>query len=90
VNQEKGIEYFKDYKKVAFPWLQTQDDRVKLDRIKQLMEEVKKGGLAIRSMEGPKPLKSRLKTKIERPANDTTPVDPNKLYKKMGMTVPIR
>jgi hypothetical protein len=89
VAKDKGVEAFDDYQKVAFPWFETQKKREKLDHLKLLFEEVKRGGLAVTPM-AEKPMRSRLKTRVIEREAQRDDKSMNDLYSKLGMVVPVR
>lgn len=94
INKEKGPEAFDEFKKVAFPWVQTQQKRDQQATIKVLMDEVQKGALAIKGglwdNTPTRSIRSRLRTKIietestQRAAASTPEM--KQIYKKMGST----
>lgn len=86
VDKEKGVEAFEEYMKVAFPWIETAKGRERMDHMKRLMNEVKRGPLAVAPMAMPR-AKSRLRDRIER----REPADPaamNRIYEKLGRKSP--
>lgn len=87
VDKDKGMEAFDEYRKVHFPWLETQKKKDKDVHVERLMREIKSGGLMIRPL-GDTRVKSRLKSKLSPPSMGTTAAD--RLYKKLGMSIPIR
>lgn len=93
INKEKGPEAFDEFRRVAFPWVETQQKRDREQHIKLLQDEVKRGVLNIRPMQDTtKPMRSRLKTKVVESANPlissrrSTPSE-KKLYAKIGSIV---
>jgi hypothetical protein len=89
VNKDKAKEALEDYRKARFPWIESSKNKQKAEDIKKLMEEIKRGALAIAPMASPK-LRSRLKTRIvQRPANDvTTTKEQTQIYGKIGQMIP--
>lgn len=87
MDQEKGVEAFEEYMKIAFPYLESVKQRDKADHIKALEQWVKKGPLVVTPLTMPK-LQSRMKRK----AVDTEKKlgkGSDELYKKLGNIVPI-
>lgn len=89
IAKEKGKEVFDEYMKVAFPWLETQKKRDKDDHMKLLMDEVKKGGMSVRPLWQETKGKSRLKTKVVSGGEKRSSKDRNKLYSKLGKSIPV-
>jgi len=92
VSKDKGIEYFNDYRKTMFPWVEAAKARDE-DQHKKLLEKlVKAGPLAIRPL-NVKPATSRLvKRKEQRETKETEQQRrdrQNALYKKLGSIVPV-
>ena len=89
INKEKGPEVFDEYMKIAFPWLESKKQREKSDHVQILMDEVKKGGLAIKPLWQEQKIRSRMKTKVvERGSSPQTRAAMNKLYDKLGKVIP--
>src|SRR5262249_25431653 len=59
IHQEKGVEAFDAYQKVAFPWLTTQKRREADEHIRRLRDEVMRGPLTIRPLWETRPMRSR-------------------------------
>jgi hypothetical protein len=92
IEKDKGKEVFDDYMKVAFPWLENQKGRDADVHRRILMDEVKRGGLAIKPLWEDTKMRSRLKTKVvERsaPAREKSPAEMNRLYAKLGKVIPV-
>lgn len=92
IDKEKGVEAFEDFRKTAFPWVDTQNKRDRLEHIKLLEQEVRKGVLGVTPLrEGNKAVRSRMKTRIVQ-ADPSAAVKPSadmkKLYAKLGSIVP--
>lgn len=88
VDKEKGVEAFEDYMKVAFPWIETAKGRERLDHMKKLMNEVKRGPLAVAPMAMPR-VSSRLRTRIEKTAAPPpNPVAASRLLEKIERKAP--
>lgn len=86
VDKEKGVEAFEDYMKVAFPWIETAKGRERMDYMKKLLHEIKRGPLSVTPMAMPK-ASSRLRTRIEK----QQPPDPaamNRVYDKLVRKAP--
>ena len=92
INKEKAPEIFEEYRKEAFPWVETQKKRDNDATIKILNEEVKRGGLSIKPLwEATKKVRSRMKTKVieaERPILEKSKEDMARLYSKLGTVRP--
>ena len=95
VNKEKGPEVFEEFKKKAFPWIETQKNRDRQSHIKILEEEIKRGVLGVRPLwENNRQIRSRLKTKVidaseqQEQARRRSTADERKIYSKMGSLVP--
>lgn len=89
INREKGKEVFDEYMKVAFPWLETQKKRDHSEHARILIEEVKRGGLAItKPLWEVNPVRSRLKTRViardAKPSPKKTKEQMDSVYKKLG------
>ncbi len=88
MDKEKGIEAFEAYMKSAFPWIESSKNRDRASQIKKLQEEVNKGPMSVQPL-WQKPIKSRLKAKLEVPGFSKKEMDEaNSLYKKMGRVIP--
>lgn len=94
INKEKGPEVFEEYRKTAFPWVETQKKRDQQDHVRILAEEVKRGALGIRALWGDESktkVRSRLKTRVvetEDVGHKRTPEELRQLYSKLGSVVP--
>lgn len=96
INKEKGPEVYDEFRKAAFPWVETQKNRDKNATIKVLMEEVKRGALGIVPLwENNRQVRSRMKTKIvdastlqPEQARRRSTSEEKKIYEKMGSLVP--
>ena len=94
ISKDKGKEVFDEYMKVAFPWLETQKKRERIDHVRILKDEVKKGALGIKPLWQDSPMRSRLKTKVvERSEKLVEPkktrAEMDKLYAKLGKVIPV-
>jgi hypothetical protein len=95
INKDKGPEAFDEFRKMAFPWVETQRGRDREQHIKILQAEVKRGVLGIQPLwENTKQVRSRLRTKVVEASNDnapratrSTPAE-KRIYQKMGALVP--
>lgn len=65
VDKEKGVAAFEEYMKTAFPWIETAKGRERMDYMKKLMSEIKRGPLGVAPMAMPK-INSRMRSRIER------------------------
>lgn len=92
VNKEKAPEIFEEYRKEAFPWVETQKKRETDDTVRRLQEEVKRGVLGIKPLwEATKKVRSRMKTKVieaERPLLQKSKEEMDRLYSKLGTVRP--
>jgi hypothetical protein len=92
LDKDKGAEVFNDYMKLAFPWLETQKKRNDSEHARILADEVKRGGMQVRPLWQERKMRSRIRTKhIERSAelSPRSREDLNKLYAKLGKTIPV-
>jgi hypothetical protein len=90
INKEKGPEVFQECTQIRFPWLEKQKSRDKAEHLRLLLDEIKKGGLSIRPLAEAKPMRSRLKTPPRPPALPSSAARDDRLYKKLGMIVPVK
>lgn len=92
LNKEKGGEAFDEYRKEAFPWVETQQKRDKEGHIALLNAEVKKGALGIKPLwEAKQRVKSRMRTRIvesEKGREQKDAEQMKNLYTKLGSVVP--
>lgn len=80
----KKYDVFEDYQKELFPWLETAKKRERVDHIKKLMEEVRRGPISISAAHVPS-VKSRLGNKVRKVVvDDAVRKQQNDLYKKIG------
>lgn len=88
-DRSKAKEAFDEYRKTRFPWIESSKEKRKAEDIKKLMEEVKRGALAITPMVSPK-LRSRLKAKVvERQVGGVKITkEQQQIYEKIGQTIP--
>ena len=89
LDQEKGVEAFEAYMKVAFPYLESVKRQQNADVLQQLNKEVRKGAIQIRPVVEQK-VRSKLKTRLVKRTTPRTKDESNKLYGKLGETVPVR
>jgi hypothetical protein len=87
-NKDKASEIFEEYRKEAFPWVETQKNRDTQNTVRLLQEEVKRGAMGIRPLwEATKKVRSRMKTRIVEAERPDTPQrskeEMNKLYSKL-------
>ncbi len=96
VNKDKGPEAYDEFRKMAFPWVETQRNRDRAEHIKLLKEEIKRGVLGITPLwENNRKIRSRLKTKIVDASQATTTdgrerstAEERRIYSRMGSVVP--
>ncbi len=92
INKEKAAEIFEEYRKEAFPWVETQQKRDREATIRLLNEEIKRGSLGIRPLwEATKKVRSRMKTKVieaDRPLLQRSKEEMDRLYNKLGPVRP--
>lgn len=88
ITKDKGIDFFNDYRKAMFPWIETAKVREGDQQRKLLEHVVKMGPLSVKSM-GTKPLKSRLVRQIDRKLTEEQRRGQNELYKRLGKSLPI-
>lgn len=80
----KKYDVFEDYQKELFPWLETAKKRERVDHIKKLMEEVRRGPITVTAAHVPS-VKSRLGNKVRKVVvDDAVRKQQNDLYKKIG------
>jgi hypothetical protein len=82
VDKEQGVKAFDEYMKIAFPWIETAKGRARMDHMKELLNEVRRGPLSVTPMAMPK-VNSRLRTKIEKQASPD-PAAMNRVYEKLA------
>lgn len=94
-NKDKASEIFEEYRKEAFPWVETQKNRDADNTKRLLQEEVKRGALGIRPLwEATKKVRSRMRTRIIEAERPDPPVpqrskeEMDKLYAKLKMVAP--
>jgi hypothetical protein len=85
IDQEKGVEAFEEYMKLAFPYLEAVKSRDKEKYIDMLKREVARGPMLVTPMKQTQ-LRSRLK---QRAAKRGSREGADRLYKHMGDTLPI-
>lgn len=86
VDKEKGKDVFEEYMQVAFPWIEATKGKERMAHMSKLMNEVKRGPLAVQPMAMPR-VSSRLRTRIEKKA----PADPaamNRILEKIERKAP--
>jgi hypothetical protein len=88
LDNEKGVEAFEEYMKLAFPYLDGVKKRDRNKFVEQLKQETSRGPIRVRAASPPKKGKSRLKEKMV--AHDAKArKDLDALYGKLGDTLPI-
>lgn len=88
LDKDKGVEAFEAYMKTAFPYLEATKREQNKDVISQLSKEVQRGAIQITPMVEQK-VRSKLKTRLVKRTTPTTKEEANRLYGKLGETVPI-
>jgi hypothetical protein len=93
VNKEKGPEAYDEFRKMAFPWVETQKGRDRMAHIKILQEEVKKGVLGIAPLwENNQKIKSKMRTRVvasnDLKRSQKSTEDEKRIYSKMRSIVP--
>lgn len=93
INKDKGPESFDEFRRMAFPWVETQKNRDRAHHIQILQDEVKRGALGIKPLwENNKQVRSRMKTKVvdmaAQPESRRSTPEERKIYSKMGSVVP--
>lgn len=87
IDQEAGSKAFEEYMKIAFPYMEASKSRDKAEVMKAMNEFIKAGPIGVRPLPMPK-MRSKLKTRVvNRGVNRETA---NKLYEKIGQSIPIR
>jgi hypothetical protein len=87
IDQEKGIQAFEEYMKLAFPYLEAVKSRDKDKLLDVLKREVKGGPLRIKPIKELM-LQSHLKKRVE--VRKRTREEANRLYKLLGRTGPVQ
>jgi len=86
IDQEKGVEAFEEYMKLAFPYLEAVKSRDKEQLLEILHREVKRGPLLITPMKQPT-VTSRLRKRVE--ARKRSREEQNKLYTSLRKIEPL-
>jgi hypothetical protein len=87
VDKEQGVQAFEDYMKVAFPWIETAKGRERMDYMKKLVNEVRRGPLSVSPMAMPR-VKSRTREKLEKNQAKPDPAAMSRLYEKLAKKAP--
>lgn len=87
ISQEKGVDAFEEYMKIAFPYLEGTKRKHSENVAKMLEEQFKRGAFAVTPIAQPT-LKSKMQGKISRRKVDQTREQADSLYTKMGRIVP--
>lgn len=87
INQDKGVEAFEEYMKIAFPYLEATKRRHSESVAKMIDQEIKRGAFAITAQAQPV-LRSKMKSKIAARKEEMTKKQANDLYGKMGRSIP--
>jgi hypothetical protein len=88
VDQEKGVDAFEEYMKLAFPYLEASQKRDRQRFIDVLKQETGMGPMRVREIQQPK-AQSRLKKRIVRSDAKPATEKHGKLYDKLGNVVPL-
>jgi hypothetical protein len=84
VNAEKVQEALDEYRDLQFPYFQKLQKTQRSSHIKQLMDEVKRGGIVVTPVSQAKKVKSKLKTRVlERMSQEQVEVA-RRISKKIG------
>jgi hypothetical protein len=86
IDQEKGVEAFEEYMKLAFPYLEAVKERDKEKLLRVLKREVAGGPLMITPMKQPM-VQSRLQKRAT--ARKKSREEMDRLYQRMGSTLPL-
>lgn len=87
LDKEKGVEAFEEYMRAAFPWVITANKKDKRAQIDKLMDEVKRGPMAVKPLWQGK-IGSRLKEKQDKAMSQDQHKTVDALLKRMGKVVP--
>lgn len=88
VDQEKGVDAFEEYMKLAFPYLEASQKKDKQHFIDILKRETGKGPLGVRPLQQAKS-QSRMKKRIVKRDAQINPEKQGKLYDKLGNVIPL-
>ena len=86
IDQEKGLEAFEEYMKLAFPYLTSAKRRERQQYVDLLQKETMRGPIGVTPIATPT-VHSRMKKKLMTPDQRTAS---DRLYRKLGDTVPLR
>jgi hypothetical protein len=84
IDQEKGVEAFEEYMKLAFPYLEATKRRDRKKFIQIMQEEIQRGPMVVTPMQQPK-MRSRLKQRVVYKGGKAK----EELYDKLGNVVPV-
>lgn len=92
LDKDKGLERFNEYRKAAFPWVETAKKRDEDAHKKLLAQVVKQGPIVVRAMHQQK-FRSRLVQRVEKSqapkATREVLQQQDALYRKLGRAVPV-
>jgi hypothetical protein len=92
ISKDKGVEFFNEYQKAMFPWIETGKGRVEDHHKKMLEQAVKMGPLSIKPVSA-KPMKSRLVQQVQKKQTAAEAAaqrrKQDELYKKLGKVIPV-
>ena len=87
INQEKGVEAFEEYMKMAFPYLEATKRRQSESVAKMIEQEIKRGPITVTVQNNT--MTSKMKSKMMARQKDQTRDQADALYRKMGGSIPI-
>lgn len=87
ISQDKGIEAFEEYMKIAFPYLEATKRKQSEDVAKMIEQEIKRGPIVVTPQNNE--MTSKMKSKLMARQQDQTRDQVNALYKKMGGSIPL-
>lgn len=89
IDQEKGVEAFEEYMKVAFPYLEATKKRDREQFIDILKKETSRGPMRVTPLQQSL-ARSRMKHRVVKRNKDISPTKNDALYGKMGNTIPLK
>lgn len=90
IDPKAGIDVFKEYMDIAFPWLEKKKANQNKTAIELMMAAIKGGPLAVKEMQQVQ-VRSRLKQKVERPpALPPTTETSRRISERLGSSIPLR
>jgi len=87
INQEKGVEAFEEYMKMAFPYLEATKRKQSEGVAKMIDAEIRRGAFAI-TPQAQTPIKSKMHSKAATRKVGLTRDQADSLYGKMGRAIP--